>query len=638
MVKDVEILTKTPQKLPSREGRIKEIGESFSSATVEDLRKYYSFACGAKPRGLKKAELISGLASALAFADEKAFRVWFSSLPAFTRILVYRLTFQPYIPVASLEKEFGLNMGHIEGSYHWNKRWVLNQEYGLDILGTRMEYGHCFLLLPNLLRYPIEPWLVPPPELFVSACKDDGDAGPGWENSGIAESLPLFYDALVELSRRTVEPDIFIKSVRGFKKADAEFLRDSSGLKPFDLPPNTVHQSGKDALKSSDLVPDSADMMGRFILLMRNFKLQERPENGQSGVKTLVTTFFNPTSQYPSGYSNPPDRHSLEYNLMLDHLSKPSPLFIAYGEKLPFSRALFRDILLEIARDRGTFDAEKIADVIYRRLWNFVFWRYDHLEDKFKFKADTIEFSGLTFTRVNYDDFKPSGILMHCLLIAPLFKAYCYLFAALGVLEITQQMPALGRIQNNKHRPISPYDSLKTLKITELGRWCLGLRPNPPERPKTEYQAIADRELLLVTVQGNSLERSIYLDKIGRKLGEDRWRISPDSFISGCVNIKEIEERINKFEKLIDPDPAPHWLVLFERALDRAGLFDAALGDVLVYPLPEDRDTTEELLRDKEFRSIAHLAEGRLLIIPKENLKKFLSLLRNHGIAVFVDY
>jgi hypothetical protein len=58
-----------------------------------------------------------------------------------------------------------------------------------------------------------------------------------------------------------------------------------------------------------------------------------------------------------------------------------------------------------------------------------------------------------------------------------------------------------------------------------------------------------------LTVQGSSLERTVYLDRIGRKLGPDRWRISPDSFIAGCADKKQIEERTHKFKALIDPSP-----------------------------------------------------------------------------------
>jgi hypothetical protein len=364
-----------------------------------------------------------------------------------------------------------------------------------------------------------------------------------------------------------------------------------------------------------------------------SFVGSNRPQDGQSEVKALVSAFFSEKSLY-KGYINPPDRHSLEFNVLFDHISKYSDYSLSYGSDLPPSRKIFHTVLMFCAKDGGTFDADKIALYIYRTVQNFTFYT-TNIERYIKLRADTVTMDGITYAASYNDEFSPRGIITYPLLTAPLFKAYCYLFAALGILEITQTMPPLARLQKEKNYPLSPYDSLKTFRVTEFGKWCLELTEKRPARPKAEYQAIADKELLLVTVQGNSLERTLYLDKIGRKLGQDRWRISPDSFIAGCVDKKQIEDRIAKFKMLIDPDPAPHWRALFENAVNRSGLFDKALPDMPVYRLPPDLSVAEELLQDTEFRSLVHRAEGGFLVVPEKNRKTIYAVLHKPGIAVF---
>jgi len=163
----------------------------------------------------------------------------------------------------------------------------------------------------------------------------------------------------------------------------------------------------------------------------------------------------------------------------------------------------------------------------------------------------------------------------------------------------------------------------------------LGLTKDRPPRLSEEYHAIADRELLLVTVQGNSLERKVYLDKIGRRLGENRWRISPASFIDGCTNKKHITDRIERFKMLIDSNPAPHWEQLFQKVVERAGLFDRHRTDILVYDWPEKNEILEELLRNPEFKRIVRRIEGRMLAVALKDQKKFITLLNEHGIACF---
>jgi hypothetical protein len=618
--------TRTPPDLSPAKQRAKNLSERLFELGVEDLKKLYPFFTGEKFTVVKKHELIKLLAAAMTFENEEVFRDWFFGFPVLTQNLLCRLAFDHFAPVTKLEAEFDVSLVEQKLEYSWKKTWVFREELGLDFLTIFDQYGHIFAVLPHIIRRVLTEWLVPPPELMLENCvAGSNPAGAPWDNSaGIADSLPLLCAALNEFFNRTETPDSLFSCIRGFRKKDAEELRASSGFKPFDVPGTEV--------KASELVPDSADLTARFILAMNNFSIV-RPQDGQSAVKALVGAFLSEKTLY-KGYVNPPDRHSLEFNVLFDHISKYSDSSLGYGGDLPSSRKIFQTILMFCARDGGAFDADKIVLYIYRTVQDFTFYTYD-IARSLKLKANSITVDGITYSDAYHDEFFPQGIMAYYLLIAPLFKAYCYLFAALGILEITQTMPPLARVQKEKKHPLSPYDSLKTFRVTEFGKWCLGLTEKRPERPKAEYQAIADKELLLVTVQGTSLERAVYLDRIGRKLGQNRWRISPDSLIAGCVDKRQIEDRITKFKALIDPDPAPHWLALFENAVNRSGLFDSVIDYMPVYRLPPDAGIAEELLQDTEFRALVHRAAGGLIVVPEKNRKKFYAVLQKHGIAVF---
>jgi hypothetical protein len=635
-----EIKTCTMPDLPSKKDRIKDILQILYKMTLEDLKKCHGFFSGVKISGLDKKETAKVLAAAMTFDNERDFGEWFFGLPVVIQKILYRLAFDGCVPVKKLEKELGLSLIQELSGYSWQRKWAFHKEFALN-LHIYDQNGQPVVMLPYALRKILTAWLAAPPGMDPEDCVSDGGGGPAWDNSAeIADSLPLLYDAILDIFGGILPPDTPYRSLRGFKKKETDELRRSSAFKPFDVPagPEAVPEAenkkkpGRPGFgKDQDLVPDSADLTARFILAMKNFSIV-RPADGQNEVKALVKAFLNEGSQYKD-YINPSDRHSLEYNVLFDHISKGSNYFLQYEGELPSSRKSFRDILMFCAKDGRTFDAGKIARAIYRSLRPFSFY-YGDTERYLKFRADEINADGLTYKR-GYDDFSIRGVLEYYLLTAPLFKAYCYLFAALGILEITQDITPWTRTLNKKSRPISPYDSLKTFRVTEFGKWCLGLTEKRPPRIVSEYQAIADKDLLLVTVQGNSLERTIYLDKIGRKLGSNRWRISPDSFIAGCTEKKHLEERVAKFKALIDPAPAPHWLALFEKILNRAGLFDYPLTDMLLYQLPADRTTTEELLGDPELRTLIYRAEGGLIVVPEKNLKKFQALLNTHGIVMF---
>jgi len=584
--------------------------------TMEYLREVYKTLIGKLP-AVKKVELVQMLAASLSFQTKDDFCQWFDYLPPLTQNVLSDLVFTDFLPVSILEKDFKETFLVRNTRYSWERVLQLNEKHNLGFLILDRCNGQYALGLPGFLRKALSPWFEPPPEADVANCVSD-DAGPGWDNSQlIADSYPLLCDAVKQLFADISEAERE-KAVKGFKKKQMTELRASSGFLDFDM--------------DNAFCPDSIDLTLRFMLCMKNFK-PVRPKDAYEEIRNMVTGFFGENSLYKRTWYYP-DRNYLESNVCIDHLSKTPGYYLENYAGMPASRETFHKILLEVAKDGRRFDADKLAEHIKVTAKKFSF-SGSEFEKTLKIKASLLEVDGIAYSCEHYEDLRVYGILRHPLLVKPLFKAYCYIFAALGLLEITCKTPPLAITKVSKQYPISPYDSLKTIRITKLGLWCLGLSSEKPPLPRQDYQAIADKELLLVTVQGNSLERTVYLDRIGIKLGEDRWRVSPASFISGCETKKHIEDRIERFKKLIDPAPAPHWLELFDKVLTRVGLFSHYRHDVLVYNLGENRKIAEELLRDPELKSIAFRAEGGMLIVPARNQKKFLALLNEHGIASF---
>ena len=591
--------------------------EYLINNTMEYLKGLYKFFFG-KSTTLHKAELINALAAHLTFPTEKKFKEWFFALPPTIQKILHRGMFADYVPVQVLEKELGISLVEKNTRYSWQNEWKFKPEFDLGVIPL-INFRACpFITVPVFLWEVLSPWLLPPASARLAECRipDQTDA---WDNSVlIADAFPLICDAL-ELALEgmgTISPEKIARS--GFKKKEIGELQASTGFLPFKM-------EGEEA-------PSGIELASRFILCMHGF-IPRRPSDGQEGIREMVQNFFSAKSQYPKSWYFP-DRAFLEYNICIDHLSRVSGTYFDNQNTLPLSRSFFMEILLHVAKDGNWFDADKLAEYIKISRNNFSFCD-QYMLGKLKVKAESFEVDSIVFISDYDEEFNPEGIMRFSLLTRPLFKAYCYIFASLGLLEITQESPPLPRSYRKKQYPFSVYDSLKAIRITEFGRWCLGLTDKRPPRPAQNYQAIADRELLLVTVQGNSLERRVYLDKIGQRLGEDRWRISPASFISGCMNKRQIAERIERFKQLIDENPAPHWEQLFKKVIDRAGLFDARRSDLYIFDLPADRELQDELLRDPEFKRIVRRVEGRMVAVAVKEHAKFFALLGEHGIAHF---
>jgi hypothetical protein len=616
------IKTRQPPKLLTPAEWKQNAVSLLSILTMDYLAAAYKDLFRRKPESRKKADIIKEIAGGLCFPGLEQFNQWFRTLHPLAQAILARIVFEEAMPVKTLENEYGISLIEKNKVNRWSTTVYFPKELRLNYLPVYTCYGHFIVCIPFALRWMLAPWFVPPPELLLENCRADVQEPPSgaliWSNSaGAAESWPLFCDSLASLLDR-MDGQERGKITRGLKKRDLAELRQSSGLPPFPL--------------AGDFAPDSAELSARFVYMMKNGQVH-RPKDGQKAIYSLVEAFFSEETLYPKSYYYP-DRSNLEFNILIDHLSRTSGYYLPEDKALPPSRAVFKRMLMDIAADGRRFDADRLARRLKFSGAPFYFINTG-LEESLKWKAQSLTLGGFTYKQDYYDEFRPEGFLRYELLAKPLFKAYCFLFACLGLLEITLEDPPLPGVNRDKPCPISPYDSLKTIKITELGLWCLGMRDKAPKPPERQYEAIADKELLLVTVRGESLERKVYLDKIGRKLGEDRWRISPGSFISGCAGKKDIEDRIERFRALIDPRPAPHWISLFEKVRSRSGLFSFPEDGYLVFRLPEDRALTEELLSDRELAPVVLRAEGRLLIVPAKNERKFFTLLGEHGIARF---
>ncbi|GHU02974.1 hypothetical protein FACS1894147_06120 [Spirochaetia bacterium] len=575
-----------------------------------------------------KNKLLQDLSSFYAFSSEEQLDVWLSWFPPLSQKILRDISQFYCVIIDKYKKEADKPLVIKENSvYSWNTR--LEHWLNLDFLWVSKTLDIVSIGMPAVLREALRPWFVPAPEASLEGCVIEDNAGVVFSNAlEVSGSLPLLCEALpAALSETVKEGDKEPSRERGFNlrpfnKKQLDALRGRCGFKQFPA----VYGNGY-----YEKTPDSLDLASRFILCMTGLK-PERPEDGQDGLKKLIEEFFA-IDKSKKDLNDPvsPKWNYFEMNVLTAHLKKRT-LPPGHYRGPPPSRQVFLKILTMIAGDGRWFSTASLARyiLINEYLFNFV---HPQSENRLYIKAGSLALDGVVYKCAKGEtDLFPLASLRFDLLLRPLFNAYCYLLAALGLLELTQKNPP-EPVTNalKKTRPISPYDALDAVRVTNLGRWCLGLTEERPGRLQEQYEAIADHELLLVTVRGFSFERTLYLDTIGEKLGEDRWRISPRSFISGCTGKPEIEDRIKKFRRLIDKEPAPHWEALFRNALERAG-FQARIVPATAYFLGGSRSLAEDLLNDPLLSSCAMRAEGGMLLVPDRLKKKFLDLLSDHGV------
>lgn len=218
----------------------------------------------------------------------------------------------------------------------------------------------------------------------------------------------------------------------------------------------------------------------------------------------------------------------------------------------------------------------------------------------------------------------------------PLFRAYACLFGVLGLLELAET-PAPPQIRRDRERfPLSVYDGLFAIRLTELGRWCLGLSGDRPEHTADNSRIVPDPVLPVAVLDPGSLRSRLFMETIGTRLGADRYHITEESLTRDCKSAEEMQTRVMRIRELSDSGLPPAWERRLEKALARMNSFGLP-ERALVFHLPPD----PELFSLFDPRGgLAHLcwkAEGGRIVVPEAGLEAFAKALNLRGIHIPID-
>jgi len=594
--------TKVTTKALSKQG--KELSFDLDEFTIDQLVGIYRSLAGTESLFKLKTELRNQVAALLDFGNQQEFDLFLGSLPQYLQEAVQRGAFEQILDIRSLKTP--VEEPHIvklKSQYYYRETLQTNPALRLGLFKVLSEF--VLELYPVFVTY-FSNWLPIPPGYTLQPLTEV-EGIPWSDNLQLSEVVPLLVEAAAQVVKARTRDDVVRK---GLLKGNIKSLRASCALEPFSI--------------ASSYGLDPIELFVQALAHLET-KTLKRPEDGEAFVKELVQRFFL-ESMYQKRNINGIE---LEYFCLLHQFSKS-----AYGYSVDIEKQARRGmkaLLHQMYVDGNWFSIENLFLSFISHGNDFVFWNTEVLDRVLFLRGDAIETEFGTYVHSAYDKgFSARGILKRMLFEKPLFKAYCYLFAVLGLVEIGEKPAPLVLTKNGKKHPLTPYEGICSMKVTPFGAWCLDFTDQRPEIKKQEFETIADSNLLLVTFKGLSLERKLFLEQIGDPMGTERYKISEASFIRGCANPSDIHSRIERFKKLIEADPSERWLSFFSMVEQRATLF--AHGEaVLLYTFPDDAAIRKMFANDPAFSKIIIRAEGNRIVIKKKEQELFRKLLAGHG-------
>lgn len=591
----------------SESGR--ELAEALDAFTVEYLKgAYRSLTAEGQPKG-NKAHLCEIIASLVDCSDETTFTEFFSSLPGQLQAAIERGAFAPFVDVKPLEREYGLPILEEDKDRYGYGYWTPTIS-GDSRMRLFRIVDEVTVELPVPFRTAFARWL-PKPSAWEPGPSGPPERAKLRSQERIEEVLPLLYDEIGQ------HHDFMFDTI---SKSDGKRLQERCGVTPFPIAQRFGLYAGRLLAGFITAFAPRLDRRGYVDEGLDTSKLADPDEL----LRQSVASFFAKPKDIFEGAPG----LVFENRFLLPHLSSRNSVD-PYGP-WPHSRLTFRSSV-ERMSGHDWFDVDELFAAAEYRSEPLSPFLKPADSSRLSLKGDRLELGSRTLHSDSWDRFfRPSGVLRRELVSRPVFRGYFYLFASLGLFEIAETEPPRGLERGQKRLPISPFDGLRAVRLTPLGAWCFGMTSERPERHTTRARVLADAELPILAIQGEALAERLFLDRVGTRIGPERYRVTEASFIAGCRTVDEIEERIGQFHRLVGDEPSGPWQEMIASIRRKSTIFTEG-EQAVIFELPPDERIRSLFFTNPRLRSLAIKAEGGLVVCRAKDYRRLAKELASEG-------
>lgn len=218
------------------------------------------------------------------------------------------------------------------------------------------------------------------------------------------------------------------------------------------------------------------------------------------------------------------------------------------------------------------------------------------------------------------------------LFMEPYIKGTIFLLASLGMVEI-----AFDNINVKEHNKTyySVYDGLKYFKLTRLGEYILGLSPDyTPSFIQQKNKLILSEDSLMIIAEGDINVLDVLIANYTEKAGSNRYKVTPAQFLKDCKNLKQIEEKMMLFKKIIAAPLPPYWVNQFTNWKLNSLKITKSITTV-VFAIPSTEKELHKLLaQDSILKGMILKAENFNILVNESNLTKFKNRMKDFGYLI----
>ena len=199
------------------------------------------------------------------------------------------------------------------------------------------------------------------------------------------------------------------------------------------------------------------------------------------------------------------------------------------------------------------------------------------------------------------------------------------MLCSLGIAEVA--------LRDDIHRHLSPFDSIDYVRLTDLGRYALGITDEyiAPEQEHVAYFEL-DPERLIIRSLVEPNPYAQLLTDTSVAISRNRFETSALSFLANCHTKADVESKISIFRQFISSDLPPLWEQFFQQLLRHCHPLKEDKTGYKRYVLdPSNRDLIQLVTTDPVLRQVVIRAEGYRIMVKNDDLNKFENQLKKHG-------
>lgn len=282
------------------------------------------------------------------------------------------------------------------------------------------------------------------------------------------------------------------------------------------------------------------------------------------------------------------------------------------------------EILISLLKEMKEDDCLDVENIIKAYIY-----RGDKTElIKFKDIKDYAYINEANYERtkiIKYEDYEE-------FVIEPFVKSYLFLLGTLGLFEIFYTKPENSSKLYLKNGYLSQFNGLRYIRLTNLGKYIFSFKdtyaiPTNYEKP----EIFLDDKRLIVTILGESPIRRMYFEKISKKIGNNIYKVTIDSFKRTIKSYAELKERIEKFKKNIGTADLPqNWQDFFENLIKKFSSIEE-VEDFIVLKIKNDKELLEIIKKDARFKKLFLKAEDYHILVKKAEVDNLVKVLKEYG-------